>query len=132
MASGNFVRLFFMDKTIVKKAKEKLEALQAELSENLDKFADKSAHIKGDYKARFPEYGRGEDENAQEIAGYETRLSIEHKMELDLLKVQEALEKIEKGEYGSCEKCGQEIDQKRLEVYPEAELCLKCLQKERG
>jgi len=37
-----------------------------------------------------------------------------------------ALEKIEKGRYGNCEKCGKEIDEKRLKISPEARFCLNC------
>ena len=36
------------------------------------------------------------------------------------------LEKIKKGKYGICEKCGKEIPLERLEVSPEARFCLKC------
>lgn len=41
-------------------------------------------------------------------------------------QVRRALGKIEKGEYGLCEVCGQEIDKARLGAYPEATKCLKC------
>jgi len=37
-----------------------------------------------------------------------------------------ALEKIKKGNYGICEKCGGEIEIERLEVIPEAQFCKKC------
>jgi len=47
-------------------------------------------------------------------------------LELKLKNVDLALEKIKKGKYGICEKCGKEIEEKRLEVYPEARLCQKC------
>ena len=120
-----------MDKKFLKKLKSKLAQMKEDIGEDLEKFADKDAHIKGDYEARFPEYGRGRDEDAQEVAGYETRLSMEHEMEVDLLKINKALEKIEKGNYGECEECGEEIQEKRLEVYPEAELCMQCVKKER-
>ncbi len=37
-----------------------------------------------------------------------------------------ALKKIEEGKFGSCEKCGQEIDKARIEVIPSANLCMGC------
>ncbi len=43
-----------------------------------------------------------------------------------LAKVDQALEKIEDGEYGLCEMCGEEIGLKRLEARPVAELCIDC------
>ena len=41
-----------------------------------------------------------------------------------------ALEKIDTGEYGICEACGQPIHEKRLEAIPHARLCLDCKSKE--
>jgi DnaK suppressor protein len=41
-------------------------------------------------------------------------------------KIDEALERIEKGEYGYCDSCGVEIGLKRLEARPTATLCIDC------
>ena len=43
-----------------------------------------------------------------------------------LKKVNEALERIELGEYGECESCGEAIGVKRLMARPVAELCIDC------
>lgn len=43
-----------------------------------------------------------------------------------LTKVDKALAKIEAGEYGLCESCGEEIGRKRLEARLVAELCIDC------
>ena len=40
--------------------------------------------------------------------------------------VDQAIAKIEAGEYGLCESCGEEIGNKRLEARPVAELCIDC------
>jgi DnaK suppressor protein len=50
-------------------------------------------------------------------------------MELRLVDVNSALEKIKKGTYGKCENCGKDIDIERLKVYPEAKFCVKCEKK---
>jgi DnaK suppressor protein len=41
-------------------------------------------------------------------------------------KIDEALERIENGEYGYCDSCGVEIGVKRLEARPTATLCIDC------
>ena len=41
-------------------------------------------------------------------------------------KILAALEKIDEGEYGACEMCGEDIGLKRLEARPVAELCIDC------
>ncbi|HAL56556.1 MAG TPA: conjugal transfer protein TraR [Bacteroidetes bacterium] len=38
----------------------------------------------------------------------------------------DALKRIEKGDYGFCSDCGQLIDKERLEAVPHAQLCIKC------
>lgn len=43
-----------------------------------------------------------------------------------LKKIEKALVKIEKGEYGICESCGEDIDVKRLEARPVTDLCIRC------
>ena len=41
-------------------------------------------------------------------------------------KIDEALERIDSGEFGICESCGAEIGDKRLEARPTATLCIDC------
>lgn len=43
-----------------------------------------------------------------------------------LQKIEHALKKIESGEFGNCEECGEEIAAKRLEARPVTTLCIKC------
>jgi RNA polymerase-binding transcription factor DksA len=40
--------------------------------------------------------------------------------------VEQALERMDAGAYGSCERCGRPIDEERLEALPAARLCLDC------
>lgn len=43
-----------------------------------------------------------------------------------LKKIDEAMEKIDSGNYGICENCGQEINIKRLEARPVTTMCIEC------
>ncbi|MFH8336413.1 TraR/DksA family transcriptional regulator [Streptomyces sp. AM6-12] len=45
----------------------------------------------------------------------------EHLEELD-----RALERVERGQYGSCEGCGGAISPERLEIRPAATMCVRC------
>lgn len=40
--------------------------------------------------------------------------------------LEDALIRIDKGEYGRCNECGKLIDKERLEAVPHAQLCLQC------
>ena len=44
----------------------------------------------------------------------------------ELMRIEQALTRIVNGDFGYCEECGEEINQKRLEVDPAALFCMKC------
>jgi len=44
--------------------------------------------------------------------------------------VQEALDRMESGEYGACVACGSEVQQKRLDAVPWARHCIDCQEKQ--
>ena len=44
-----------------------------------------------------------------------------------LKQVEAALEKVAQDKYGTCEQCGEEIPEARLEIMPYAEFCTQCL-----
>jgi DnaK suppressor protein len=43
-----------------------------------------------------------------------------------LRKIEDALERIDQGNFGICDKCGQEIDIRRLEARPVTTMCIEC------
>jgi DnaK suppressor protein len=57
---------------------------------------------------------------------YEKELSMQQNA-IDLLhKVEHALHRIERGEYGQCESCGNDIPTARLDALPYATFCVDC------
>jgi DnaK suppressor protein len=46
-----------------------------------------------------------------------------------LRDISAALRKIDSGEYGFCEECGEEIAEKRLQFNPTVEYCIECSSK---
>ena len=121
-----------MNKKLLNELKTQLEKEKRTIEEELKKFAKKDEKLKGDWDTRFPKWDGSEtgsaalEKAADEVEEYSTLLPIEHSLELRLKNINLALEKIEKGRYGNCEKCGKEIDEKRLKISPEARFCLKC------
>ncbi len=43
-----------------------------------------------------------------------------------LAKIEKSLERIERGSYGECESCGEEIGLERLRARPVADFCIDC------
>ncbi len=48
-----------------------------------------------------------------------------------LSRAQRALERIEKGTYGQCVRCDQEIPKGRLDIMPESPYCVRCAARQR-
>lgn len=103
--------------------KEKLLAEKKRLEEDLGKIARKDD---GGYDANIDQLGRSAEDNAEEVEEYTTNLGITDTLEKSLQDVDNALDKIEKRIYGSCENCKKEIPIERLKAYPAARNCLDC------
>ena len=46
-----------------------------------------------------------------------------------LVEIDSAVERVERGSYGRCETCGEQIDPERLDVLPAARQCIDCAKK---
>lgn len=76
--------------------------------------------------SKFPQYGEREEDNTQELVEFVDKKGMEEKINLLLGEVNSALGKIEKNQYGICQKCGKMIDHARLTAFPAAFQCIKC------
>jgi len=117
-----------MEKRAVLELKKKLEKEKSSLKKDLLSFASENKKVPNDYKSRYP-FTAGSsdtDDQAREVETYHGRLAIEHALETRLKEVDSALERIENGTYGLCQKCKNEIETRRLSVNPAAPLCLNC------
>ncbi|MDP3982296.1 MAG: TraR/DksA C4-type zinc finger protein [bacterium] len=111
--------------------RDTLNEKKKQLQEELSSFAKKDPNLKGDWDSVYPRVPGGNIEDAaNEVRDYESTLSTEFSLEIQLRDVTLALEKLEKGTYGICESCEQAIDKERLEAKPEARLCSVCRAKE--
>lgn len=52
--------------------------------------------------------------------------AAERRREVDLQRIEAALRRIDKGDYGLCTVCDEPIAQKRLEADPAAPTCVRC------
>lgn len=51
--------------------------------------------------------------------------SIDERIAYDLSEIDDALERIERDEYGKCQRCGKTISDERLEILPATRYCLE-------
>lgn len=60
------------------------------------------------------------------MQGHELSLEARRRSLADIKRIDAALLKIEQGEFGECEECGEPIAPARLEIDPAAKLCIDC------
>ena len=108
-----------MDIKFITKFKNQLIAIKRETEKKIKSF----------YKA--PNFGDeiDSDEETDETTEFDKQLSIAQTYKERLTKVDSALNKINKGKYGICEKCGAKISLDVLKAAPESRLCKNCKKK---
>jgi DnaK suppressor protein len=113
-----------LTKEIIEELKGKLLEEKKSLESELGKFAKSVGP--DEYETKMGDMGPDEDENASEVEEYTDNLALENTLEKRLTEVNTALERIEKGTYGICEKCNKPIGVERLRAYPSARTCVDC------
>ncbi len=66
------------------------------------------------------------DEEKNEAEEEGNQLAITQALKADLSEVESALEKIHRGTYGICERCGKTIEEEVLLTAPESAMCRTC------
>jgi DnaK suppressor protein len=101
-----------------------------EIKNKLEKEREELKLMLKSYEEEAKEFLKETVSASDEMADrYEYKEEIHLKKEVlegRLKKVEKALKKIEEGDYGFCEKCGQKIEETRLKIDPAAELCRSC------
>ncbi|NNM96664.1 MAG: hypothetical protein HKL89_03540 [Candidatus Dormibacteraeota bacterium] len=65
-------------------------------------------------------------DHAGEMEEHDRQLAIRENLDQMFSQCQDALGRLERGEYGICRSCGQEIDIERLKALPYATKCIPC------
>lgn len=111
-----------MDEQGLARIREDLLQRRAILAGDVDHLADEvrsgsAAHMPSDLA------DAGQDAAVHDLSV--TRMASE---EDEIYHIDEALRKIEAGEYGDCEECSEPINPERLEALPHVRFCIACQQ----
>lgn len=102
---------------------EEVKVVLYEMLEDLDdklaRITDDVRHIDEPVEKDFSEQATQNENN--EVEDY---LGNSAKTEIALIK--QALSRIDKGEYGTCQVCGEPINIERLKIIPYSNMCVKC------
>jgi DnaK suppressor protein len=109
-------------KTDLKAAKKRLIDKQRELNAIVESSRESRKPVELD-QSRVGRLSRMDAMQDQAMA-----LETERRREIELRRIESALERVETGDYGYCLSCGEEIQPKRLEFDPATPVCIDCAQ----
>jgi DnaK suppressor protein len=106
-----------------KREREKFRNLLLQIRKDITREIQQDVH-----EGREGEAGDGRDtyDIASDERDREINLLLGDRERKKLAQVDEALSRLEAGEYGECEECGGEIALGRLEAMPFSRLCVTC------
>jgi DnaK suppressor protein len=108
---------------------EILAALKARLVAQVHTLQDQDGELRGRLAAEESATANTFVAGAEGAMAAETDdevIALLHHEQAELAAAQAALQRIEQGEYGYCAECGDVIGAQRLQVVPEALLCVSC------
>jgi DnaK suppressor protein len=103
----------------LKKFEKMLNEMRSQVVDNAKKALSGDIHLDPD---DFPD----EIDTASSESGLAFIGRLRERERVLMQKIEEALGRIEEGDYGECSSCGEEIGLKRLEARPVATLCIDC------
>lgn len=115
-----------MDAQLITENQQKLEKEKQRLEKLLGQVAErKDEGGKENFETKYPNISDDMDDNAIEVEMYGNNIAEEKTLQAKLTEVNEALQRISQGTYGKCSVGGEEIEEARLRVVPEALTCVK-------
>jgi DnaK suppressor protein len=105
--------------------KKKLEEFKQILNQRMEDLIEEAKKSLGGMTETKENYADPTD-----LASFESDrnflLRIKDRERKLILKIKEALKRIDDGSFGICEVCGEDIDEKRLKARPVTTLCIEC------
>lgn len=108
-----------MDADRINYFRSRLEDLALEIKEDLSISKDSAGIVELD--TSIGRLSRMDAMQSQQMA-----LELRRRQENQLLRIQNALKRMDQGRYGLCGKCKKPISDERLETSPDVVMCVRC------
>ena len=99
--------------------RRKLELRRDELNERIDRLKSHIEHKSGPVSADF-------EEQAVERSNDDVVYGLEENSRNEFVQVQQALARLDAGQYGTCTVCGEAIAEARITAVPYSSTCINC------
>lgn len=105
---------------------EELKQLQGVLFDEKTKLLSKAEEFRV-LHLQSHETGQDEAELSSNDINMNLAIELQERDRLALIRIDKALEKIDRGDFGVCESCSADIGLRRLMIQPLARLCVECM-----
>lgn len=102
---------------------EEIRLVLCEMLEDLD---DKLARITDDVRHTDEPVEKDFSEQATQNENNEVLDYLGNSAKTEIEMIKQALSRIDSGEYGTCQVCGEPINIERLKIIPYSNMCVKC------
>jgi RNA polymerase-binding transcription factor DksA len=110
--------------------RERLERERADLSSTVERIKERLAVPQRDSGGEVALADQHPADVASETEARELDLARQTMFEARLGLIDEAIRRLERGEYGRCIVCGREIPEERLDLVPETPFCVEDAERE--
>ncbi|MBK7707449.1 MAG: TraR/DksA C4-type zinc finger protein [Acidobacteria bacterium] len=102
---------------------ENFDEIRQTLVERKVKLAELLGRVEVSARRQFD---KSLEEQAIQRENEEILTQIDDNLNLEFVQVERALARLDAGDYGFCENCGDKIASNRLKAIPQTSFCLKC------
>lgn len=100
-----------------------MQSLRAQLNDRKAELNDRLSRITANVRRG---YDADSKERAKEMEDNEVVDALGNETRRELAMISHTLQRIDSGDFGRCEECGEEIGDERLRAHPYATVCIDC------
>jgi DnaK suppressor protein len=115
-----------MNKRQQETLRKRLEARRAEIETDMSYMAAEMRSIGVDQDEENGSLGNHIADDGSNVAEAERIVTVSEDLQQILVQVNGALERMNEGNYGVCQRCGQPIGAERLKAFPYVAYCIVC------
>jgi DnaK suppressor protein len=106
--------------------RKRLEARQLEIEGDMSYMAAEMRSIGVDQDEENGSLGNHIADDGSNVAEAERIVTVSEDLQQILVQVNGALERMNEGTYGVCQRCGKRIGEERLDAFPYVAYCIEC------
>lgn len=108
------------------------EEIRGNLLEMLEDLNDRLVRITEDVKHSGEPLAKDFEDQAAQTENDQVLDYLGNAARKEIAQIKQAIERIDRGEYGICQSCGEQISTERLKAVPYSNLCIKCAASQSG